>query len=390
MNVLSFSYCFPRQANPTWGVFVQQRLAALAKHVELQVASPVPTFPLVSRLRGGLPPRQEVWEGLTVHRPRFFYFPGVLKSTDALLYGWGLRRWLGQLCDRWRPDVLDAHFVWPDGVGVWQLARDMGIPYVVTLRGTIYPCLEIPWRRRQVRSALAGAAAVISVSSPMAAEAEAMGVGAERLHVIPNAVDAERFRPRDRQAARKDLDLPADGRIIVSVAHVGPTKGHWETLEALASLPDDVSLVIVGGDRTGGKDGRALRSRIAELGLQRRVVLPGRQPYERIPLYFNAADVSVLASYREGCPNVVLESLASGTPAVVSDVGAAPDLVQDGVNGRLIPARDWRAVLDALRDVLGRTWSADQVRQQSPSVRPWACVANEVSHVLAYAVGEMQ
>ena len=386
MKVLSFSYCFPNHANPIWGVFVQQRLAAMTARVELQVASPVPSFPVVSRFRASPGPETETWQGLAVHRPRFLCFPGVLKSQDARLYARGLRGWFDRFVQTWRPDVLDAHFVWPDGVGVSLLARRAGLPYSITLRGKIYPCLEVPSQKRQCAEALCGASAVISVSSPMAEIARELGVRADRLHVILNGVDIERFCPRDRAAARRELGLPVEGRLIVTVAHLGPRKGHRETIQALAELPEDVRLVIVGGDPDNGHNERALRELAAEKGLSKRVVFAGQQDYDRVPRYFNAADVSVLASYREGCPNTVLESLASGVPVVASAVGAVPDMIDDGRNGRIVTVRQVGPLRDALAESLGKTWSPSEVRA-SRAVRTWAQVADEVLAVLGAACG---
>lgn len=379
MNVLSFSYCFPSGSRPTWGVFVAQRLAALGRLADVRIAAPVPAFPLVSRLRGQLAPARERWGGLDVRHPRFFYFPGVLKSLDGRFYARGLRGWLEKLCRQWRPDVLDAHFIWPDGVGVSLLARRLGIPYVITLRGQIYPCVEDN-RRSQCVEALVGAAAVISVSGPMAQIARELGVPHERLFVIPNGVDTGRFRPRDRADARRELHLPADGRLIVTVAHLGPRKGHHETVRAMSALGPDVRLVLVGGG-----DARPLRALAAKLGLADRVIMAGRQPYEKIPLYFNAADVSVLASYREGCPNVVLESLASGTPVVAANVGAVPELITSPSLGRIVEPRRVAPLAEAIAEVL-RSPPPAAVVAEGEAVKSWNDVADEVHGILARIV----
>jgi teichuronic acid biosynthesis glycosyltransferase TuaC len=391
VKILSFSYCFPNHKSPTWGVFVYQRLLALAglAGVELEVAAPVPHFPVLTRLRGGAGPQRENWRGLRVHRPRFLYVPGMLKSLDARLYARGLRGWLGRRIERWRPDALDAHFVWPDGVGVSLLAGQFGLPYVITLRGKIYPCLEIPSQRRQCAEALRGAAAVVSVDSRMARVARELGAPAERVHVIPNGVDRVLFRPLDRLAARRQLGLPETGRLLVTVAHLGPRKGHRETIEALSRLPGDVRLVLVGGERRPGKDERALRRLAASLGVEDRVLLVGQQSYERIPLYFAAADLSVLASWREGCPNVVLESLAAGTPVVASDVGAVADLIIEERNGRVVPPRQVEPLAEAIAHTLEVPPPRQQVRN-SPSVRSWDDVAEDVRQVLQTAARASQ
>jgi len=382
VKILSFSYCFPSGAHRTWGLFVQQRLAALGRRLELQAVSPIGVFPFVSRLRRYPGPPREQWDGMTVHRPRFFYFPGVLKWLDGPLYGHGLRRWLENLCGQWKPDLLDAHFVWPDGVGVSLLARRMKIPYVITLRGKIYPCLDVRSQRRQCARALRGAAAVISVSGPMAKVALELGVAPDRMHVIGNGVNTEMFRPRDKAQARAELGLPAHGRLITTVAHLGARKGHHETIKALGKLPQNVRLVLVGDDQKGTKSSQVLRRLTSDLGLDGRVIFAGPQPYDRIPLYFNAADVSVLASYREGCPNVVLESLACGTAVVATNVGAVPELLSVPGDGRIVPPRDVNALAKALEDVLNSSGSALSLAS-GKAVKSWDEVARQVHQVFA-------
>ncbi len=386
MKVLSFSYCFPNHIGPSWGVFVLQRLAAMAARAELQVVSPAPTFPLVRRRRGRTGPVVDNWRGLTVHRPTFLSFPRVLKSLDGRLYARGVWPWLEQVAQTWRPEVLDAHFVWPDGVGVSQLAKRLGLPYTVTLRGWLYESMKHPRILRQCMAALREAAAVISVSGHLAQTAVELGVPSDRVHVIPNGIDLERFQPRDSLAARRVLGLPENERLLVTVAHLGPRKGHRETIQALARLPADVRLVLVGGDGQGGRNAKALRELARSLGVEDRVILAGRQPYDRVPLYFNAADLSVLASWREGCPNVVLESLASGTPVVASDVGHVPAMIRDGRNGRIVPPRQAEPLAKAIRELLDGSPSPEEVRG-SAAVRSWDDVATEICETLRRAVG---
>jgi glycosyltransferase involved in cell wall biosynthesis len=381
MHILSFSYCFPRHQDPTWGVFVLQRLAALARLVDLEVASPVPVFPLLSRLRGRLPAPTEEHAGLLVHYPRFLYVPGILKSIDTRLYARGLRGWLREYLRKRPVDLLDAHFIWPDGVGVSRLAWQAGLPYTITLRGKIYPCLEDRRMKRQCAEALRHAAAVISVDSLMADIAVDLGAPREKVHVIPNGVDTEVFSPKDKAWARGELGLPLEGRLLVTVGHLKPSKGHGEVVQALAGLPRDIRLVIVGGEGQSGYR-RELMALASRLGVADRVLLAGKQPYERIPLYFSAADLSVLASYREGCPNVVLESLACGTPVVATRVGAVPDLLTPGRNGAIVPVGDAEALAGALRDTLAGVWPPD-VLSRSPAVRSWDEVAERVHRVFA-------
>ena len=386
MRVLSFSYCFPNRVNPTWGVFIAQRLAAFSQREKLQVCSPAPWFPVLSARRGDPGPEKDAWKELTVHRPRFFYFPGVFKNHDARFYSKGLSRWLREFCQVWHPDVLDAHFVWPDGVGVALLAKELKIPYIITLRGKLYECLPIPSQREQCATALQCASAVISVSGQLAEEARKLGVSDDRIAVIPNGIDREHFHFRDKRTCRKELGLPEEGRLLVTVAHLGHRKGHYEVIRALAGLPDDVRIVIVGGSAQGGTP-ETLRSVAREVGVEDRLILHGHQPYERVPIYFSSADASVLASYREGCPNAVLESLACGTPVIATDVGAVRDILPDPHVGRIVLPRKVGPLQKALADVLDHQWNSAEIVKAS-GVKSWDEVAKEVQkifHKAAYS-----
>ena len=357
-------------------MFVYQRLKALAQLEELEVCSPVPWFPVLKKYTCS--DTAQDWQGLSVHRPGFFYLPAMMKNFDAQFYAKGLKNWLQQYCEKSMPNLLDAPFIWPDGVGVALLAKELGIPYSITLRGKIYECLKVPSQTRQCAEALKGAAAVISVSSRMVDEALKLGAAKERLHVISNGVNLEHFALRDKQECRAQLGLPAGRRLIVTVAHLGHRKGHHEMIKALVGLPEDVHLVIVGGAAQGGTV-EQLKGIARDNGVDDRLILPGPQPYAKIPLYFSAADVSVLASYREGCPNAILEALASGTPVVATDVGAVPDILPDSV-GRIVPPEQVEPLRDAVADVLDKRWNAEQVVADS-GVKSWEQVAGEVQKV---------
>ncbi len=383
MRVLSFSYCFPNPSKPNWGVFVYQRLAALATLADVQVIAPVPVFPLWTRLHGPLPPLHDNLAGLVVHRPRYFYVPGVFKRLDGPLYARGLRGPLSRILAQWQPDLLDAHFIWPDGVAVSHLARQFDLPYAITLRGWLYEALRHPPILRQCVEALRNAQTIISVSRHLAETAAELGAPRQRIHVIANGVDLQQFTPRDKDEARQALGLPRDGRLLVSVAHLGPRKGHHETIQALAALPDDVRLAIVGGDpHPHGANRRHLLRLIHRLHLEDRVLLVGPQPYDRIPLFLSAADATVLASYREGCPNVVLESLACGRPVVASAVGAVPDLLEPDQNGLIVPVRQVPPLAEALQTAIDRDWPAESIRH-CRAVQPWSTIAQRTLRALS-------
>jgi len=376
VKVLSFSYCFPNETNPNWGIFVFQRIKALSKFVDSQVCSPVPWFPFLAP--GGKIVHGN-WKGLKISRPRFFYTPKIFKNNDARFYARGILPWVKQLSRTWHPDVLDAHFIWPDGVAISLIAKNLGLPYVITLRGKLFECMKEPSQVRQCAEALKGAAAVISVSSGLAEAAIELGSDPARMRVIPNGVDAGIFNIKDKKACRKTLGLPEDKKILVTVAHLGHRKGHHEVISALAGLPEDVCLVLVGGPAQGGTH-ETIMAEAEKSGVEKRVILAGPQPYDQVARYFSAADASVLASYREGCPNAVLESLACGTPVVATDVGAVRDILPVPGAGCIVPRKQVEPLKEGLEKVLSTKWDTESVLEAS-RVRSWDQVALEVETV---------
>ena len=356
MKVLSFSYCFPNKLNPNWGIFVFQRIMALSKYVDLRVCSPAPWFPLLA-------PKETIvhenLKGLEISRPRFFYTPKIFKNNDAKYYARGLLPWVKKLHKQWQPDILDAHFVWPDGVGVSLMAKTLDIPYVITLRGKLFECMKEPSQRKQCAEALKKASVVISVSSDLAETAIKLGVEPAKIIVIPNGVDTDNFNIKDKMACRKYLGLPEDKKILVTVGHLGHRKGHHEVIRALADLPEDICLVLVGGPAQGGTH-KTIMVEAKKSGVEKRVILAGPQPYDQVARYFSAADASVLASYREGCPNAVLESLASGTPVIATDVGAVRDILPVPGAGYIVPRKQVAPLKAGIEKTLSTKWDLKQ------------------------------
>ena len=383
MKILSFSYCFPNEANPNWGIFVFQRIKALSKFVNLQVCSPVPWFPF---LAPGGKIVHENWKGLEISRPRFFYTPKIFKNTDARFYARGILPWVKKLCCTWQPDILDAHFIWPDGAAISLIAKNLGIPYAITLRGKLFECMKESSQVQQCAEALKGASAVISVSSGLAEAAIELGADPARMRVIPNGVDAENFNIKDKKACRKSLGLAEDKKILVTVAHLGHRKGHHEVIRALAGLPENVCLILVGGSAQGGTH-ETIMAEAKKSGVEKRVILAGPQPYDQVARYFSAADASVLASYREGCPNAVLESLACGTPVVATDVGAVRDILPVPGAGYIVPRKQVEPLREGIKKVLSTKWDPESVLENS-RVRSWEQVALEVQVVFKEVVGE--
>jgi glycosyltransferase involved in cell wall biosynthesis len=341
---------------PQHGIFVENRLRHLVAGGEVAslVVAPVPWFPFQHKAFGRYAsfarvPREEQRHGLTVLHPRYPLLPKAgMSSAPVLMYA-ALRKPCAEILKaRFSFDLIDAHYFYPDGVAAALLGRSLGKPVVITARGTdvnLIPAYRVP--RRLVRWAAARAAGVAAVSEALRERLIELGVPAGRVQVLRNGVDLALFAPRDRAVARRELGLDAAGPIVLSVGSLLPVKAVDLVIRAVAALPKAI-LVVVGD----GPDKPKLQRLAQDLSLGERVRFLVSMAQPRLATAYNAADVLVLASAREGCPNVVLEALACATPVVAAAVGGVPEIVREPAAGRLIEDRTPAAIAGALSAVL--------------------------------------
>ena len=361
MRVLVLSTVFPNALQPTFGVFVAERIRRVARHCDVSVVAPVPWFPGNNLIRpqwAGVPAMEEA-EGFRVYHPRILCAPRYAKWLDGALYAASLFPVLARLRRPFPFDLIDAHFAYPDGLAAALLGAVFRVPVVITLRGSLVRLRHHPLHRPQIRWALRRATRVLAVSESLKQVAEELGVPAGHIRVIPNGVDAGRFVPRERAEARRALGLPQDRTIIISVGGLNEGKGHHHVVALLPELArrhPDLLYVIVGGERPGDSSRPLIESLAARHDVSHRVRLVGARPHDEVPLWLAAADLFCLATRSEGWANVLLESLACGTPVVSTRVGGNAEIVTHEGLGILVPAADDGALAAALLEGLGRRW----------------------------------
>lgn len=171
------------------------------------------------------------------------------------------------------------------------------------------------------------------------------GAPSDRVQVIYNALDSERYAPHlSRDAARIQLGLPPNAPILLSAARLTAWKGVDFLLDALSNCPGYHLLVAGDGPMHSG-----LQTRAERLGIADRAHFLGKVPHTQMAVYMRAADYFVLYSGYEGLSHVILEALAAGTPVIASARGGNPELVTDGVNGLLVPHPKLSALIEALQ-----------------------------------------
>jgi glycosyltransferase involved in cell wall biosynthesis len=290
---------------------------------------------------------------------------GRMLAHDSPHYWEAAREVTGHL-RRLEAAVLCCHGYKPDIIG-WPAARRAGVPVISVAHGWTGATLKVRVNEAIDRLVFRWVDRVVCVSQRQACKMRQAGVPPQRLAVIRNAIDADALPPPD--PVYRDLLrslLPIDCRNIIGAAgRLSPEKGFDQMVEAAA-------LVIRQRPNTGfvlfgdGPLRERLAAQIAAAGLQQRFVLAGFR--SDLGRFLPHCDVAVLPSYTEGLPVVVLEAFAAGVPVVATAVGGTPEVVEDRVNGFLVPPgeppRLAERILDILHDVKRRAAMGERGRQR--------------------------
>jgi glycosyltransferase involved in cell wall biosynthesis len=366
LRVLTFTTLYPNAAKPEHGVFVENRLRQLltSREISARVLAPVPHFPFQGEIFGryatfAKAPLSETRFGIEIDHPRFLTIPKLgMTAAPFLLYARSRRAVARMLQAGQAFDLIDAHYFYPDGVAAVMLGRAFDLPVTITARGSdinVIPAHVIP--RRLICWAAEHADGLIAVSSALATKLSELGIERSRITVLRNGIDPTLFRPTTPLGSQ-DRTLPSP--LAVSVGNLVPLKGHDLAIATLAEIPE-LSLWIVGA---GPERGR-LEALARSLGVEGRVSFLGVVPHERMPEVYSAASVLMLASEREGWPNVLLEGMACGARVVATNVSDVPDIITGPVAGAWVKERNVPALARALREVLETSIPREQTRSHA-------------------------
>lgn len=246
-------------------------------------------------------------------------------------------------------DVVHSHGL-RAGLAAGRGARSTSVRTIATLhnlvradisgraRAAAYRRAE-PWLVRSSSHCLAPSA---DIAARLAAAApEASG----RIEVLHLGIQGHPKVGRDAREVRTELGLEPHRRLIVTVARLVPQKALHVMVNALAALPEEFVLAIVGEGRLRAE----IDALIAKLALRERARLLGYR--NDAADYVAAADVFALSSTWEACSLAAQEAIALGVPVVSTDVGGMPELIEDGVSGRLVPRGDAVRLAGAIRAV---------------------------------------
>ncbi|MFM7893077.1 MAG: glycosyltransferase [Actinomycetota bacterium] len=289
--------------------------------------------------------------------------------------------------------VIHANY-WLSGLAGHSLKHDLNLPLITTFHTlarvkALHGDAESR-ERDKIESSIIGCSDAIFVSCEEERDQfrTLYGDSPGTVEVITPGVERAYFSPGSRSGARSALSLGAHP-VLLFVGRIQPLKGLDVAIEALAALRrSDAVLLVVGG--ASGRDGEAELQRVnaltESLGVARQIRFVAPQPHHLLATYYRAADVVLVPSRSESFGLVALEASACGTPVVATAVGGLLSLVDDGVNGFLVPERDGQLFAKRVAQILDDNALADAMRQravQRSAAYSWQGAARRMRRVVA-------
>lgn len=364
IKLITYTTLYPSCTQARHGIFVENRLKHLlgSKSVQSIVVAPVPWFPFTSKRFGNYAkfantPKEETRHGIRILHPRYLVIPKIGMSISPFLLALGSWRTIRKIIkEGYEFESIDAHYFYPDGVAACILSKVFKKKLVITARGSdinYLPKFTLP--RKLILWAENNCNAIITVSTALKDNLILLGANREKISVLRNGVNLDVFKPKDR--TKIPLPVIKTKKCLLSAGNLIESKGHHIVIDALQHLTN-CSLIILGT----GKLETKLKNLCEDLNVTERVIFTGEVSHDEMLNYYNLADILVLASSREGMANVILESIACGTPVVAYDTGGASEIIKTDASGKLVPVRSTMPFVDAITNLLENLPIRSEVR----------------------------
>ena len=372
---------FPFSTQPWNGHSAYQTLRLVAQRCDVHVFYPEAVYPKFMKPAGAKGAFDRNWNppGL---KASYIPYPAIPVVTRPFNGYTAASRLLPHVV-QFDPDIVLNYTVYPYGLAALQIARSLGIPCVLTAIGSDLNRMADPISAALTRATLRRADFVTTVSHHLCTTARRLGAPSGCTRAKLNGCDTSVFYPRDRRAAREELGLDQDKKIIVYVGRLDLRKGLIELVEAAANLRatrSDFHCYLIGD----GADGPAVQAAIDKHNAGDIVSIRPPCLSPKIAVWMAASDLVTLPSYAEGCPNVVIEAMSAGRPVVATKVGGIPELMNETC-GRLVKVRDVPTLTTGLAEVLDTTWDAEAIAAKYS--RSWQNVADDLMAIFEELVG---
>lgn len=346
MKICIIPTMFPKYKGDYYGSFVFDEAKMLVKkgfevHVVTQHNSNIPY--------------EEIMEGIHVHRfkwlePNEFkalvHFKGLIDNFRLLTYVISIFFNLIILSRKYNFDILHAHSAIPTGLIGVIVAKILKKPIFITVHGMDVNNFmkNLPFRML-IQFSLNNSAQIITVSKDLAENIKSLHINHEKITILRNSVNIQQFKPIKNKNIRYKHGIGKEDILVLFVGYLDVFKGIFELVDSFNEIKqENIKLMIVG---TGPKK-YELKDRVHKLGLEKTVIFTGNLKPEEMHNYYQAADIFTLPSYTEGLPISILEAMSCGTPVIATNVGGIPEIIDDNINGFIIPPKNKKILKDKL------------------------------------------
>lgn len=380
-NIIFFSNLFPLPWQPGRATFNKQQVEHLSKFYNIYVLVPVYW---TTWLRNRKCSDEINVGGIRVEYFVCFYIPGFARSLNAIFMYFSIisqkRKWLNSV----NAKCLFLSWAYPDAVAGTLVAKLLKLPTIIKVHGNdvnVQTTYLLRWL--QIKWAFKNSKFIISVSKTLKKVLIDKGITEEQIQVVYNGVDKHKFCYIDSKTSRKELGLNKDKKILIYVGNLKKSKGVLDLLSAFISLKNtlpELSLYYIGV----GEEESQLQNMITKSNIGNRVKLLGAMPHDKLPLWYCASDILCLPSYNEGLPNVVLESMSCGTPAVATRVGGIPEILDDKV-GVLVEPGEPMDLADGIKRAFSTGWDPGLISRKVCEFT-WDKNANNLNELIQRAI----
>jgi len=358
MKTAVVSHLYPNRRYPANGTFVRDLFLQLNRRIQTDMLVPtVRSLPFTSRWRAAHEPFLEEDEA---HRLRYLSIP---RRHLPQLIRHNLSAAVTAHLDDHSYDLIHVNWLYPDGLSIPAIKR-RNIPVVLTIHGSDwYKTRGRASLRKVLHTSLQQADNILTVGNTLKNDIlSTYPELREKTHVIHNAVDFSVFRiPDSREQALAALGWEPDRRHLLCVANINPEKGVDVLLDAFQHITNRNTILHIIGNNPGDSYAQSVIAKIAQ---QQQVILHPPVTHEEIATYYQACDMLVLPSRKEGFGLSLAEAIACGKPVVSTKSGGPEDIVTSA-NGYLVDVEAPEQLADRIEMILSREFphGPDEIRQ---------------------------
>ncbi len=369
MELIVISNLFPNKKEPNRGLFNYQQINNLSLKCKLTVVAPI------SWVDASCWEKHEelaITQKYTVVHPKYYYTPKILRFMYGYFYYLSIIKRVRSLISKSRPSAIFSTWAYPDSFASCLIAKSYNLPLIIKVHGTDIHSVRGALRRWLTSWTLRSSKEIISVSMALKEiMIREFNVPQEKIFVIPNGVDKNKFYPMSVDEINNLIDIPINSNN--NCLFIGNLKTEKNIsllvrafVEVVRKYGNHNVLHVIGG----GALYKQLSEFIVDNKMSNNIILHGVIEHSLIPGWMNAADLLILPSDNEGMPNVVLEAKACGTPVLLSDIDAHRELIEQGINGYLFNLNDTNDLVEKINKSLNENLN-DGAKQCIDSVISW-------------------